>query len=206
MYPNLKEKTTVFYNIIDERKLETMTVKSEGFNDQFNGTRILTVGRLTSQKGQDIIPRVLIKLKAEGINVRWYCLGDGENRSELQNLIKKHNLEEYFILLGIKNNPYPYVKECDIYVQLSRHEGYCITLAEARAFNKPIVTTDFVGAREQIEHGENGLITKFDEKELFSAIKVLIENVNLRYEFENNFKKENVNTTSEIKKLNDCFR
>ncbi|RST72566.1 glycosyltransferase [Siminovitchia acidinfaciens] len=203
LYPNLKEKTSVFYNILDTRQMAIMAEKDEGFNDQFDGIRILTVGRLSIEKGQDIIPSILMKLRTEGKNIRWYCIGDGNSRSELEKLIKKHGAEEHFILLGTKQNPYNYIRQCDIYVQPSRHEGYCISLAEAKVFNKPIVTTDFAGAREQIENGKNGLIVKFDEYAIYAAVKTLINNQSLCVKFKNNLKRTNVNTTYEIKKLYD---
>ena len=206
IYPHLKRKTSVFYNIIDQQQLENMSLKGEGYVDGFVGIRILTVGRLAEEKGQEIIPRILSKLVAEGFNIRWYCIGDGECRTEIEELIKEFNLEEYLILLGTKNNPYPYIDQCDIYVQPSRHESYCLTLAEARAFNKPIVTTDSLGGMEQIEDGKNGLITKFDENELFIAIKKLITNEELRNKLESTLEKETINTAAEIKKLNECFR
>ncbi|MEH6892453.1 glycosyltransferase [Bacillus sp. JJ864] len=184
--------------------LESMP-KDEGFNDKFDGIRILTVGRITSQKGQDIIPHILMKLKSKGYNIRWYCIGDGESRLKLGSMIKKYDLAEYLVLLGTKNNPYPYIKQCDIYVQPSRHEGYCISLAEARALNKPIVTTDFVGAREQIENGQDGLITRFDESTIYSAIEKLISNKALCAMFRSNLNKKSVNTTAEINKIYDCL-
>ncbi|ETI67547.1 glycosyltransferase [Neobacillus vireti] len=202
-FPNLKKKTSVFYNLIDLKQMEIMAEKDGGFRDHFDGKRILTVGRLCLQKGQDIIPSILLKLKSEGLKVRWYCIGDGESRSDLESLILKYGLEEHLILLGTKLNPYNFIKQCDIYVQPSRHEGYCISLAEARAFNKPIVTTDFVGAREQIEHGKNGLIIDFDENEIFTAVKTLIDNTDLCEMFEHNLKRANVNHTSELKGLFD---
>ncbi|WP_336481244.1 glycosyltransferase [Bacillus sp. FJAT-53711] len=205
VYPDLKGKASVFYNILDQKRLNLMSVKDEGFNDKFDGIRILTVGRLTSQKGQDIIPSILMKLKSKNYNIKWYCIGDGESRSKLESMIKKYDLEEYLVLLGTKNNPYPYIKQCDIYVQPSRHEGYCITLAEARAFNKPIVTTDFVGAREQIENGQDGLITKFDENEIYSAMENLISNKALCDKFRSNLNRKSVNTTAEINKIYDCL-
>ncbi|MBS4205802.1 glycosyltransferase [Lederbergia citrea] len=201
LFPNLKDKTSVFYNILDKEQLAKMAEKDEGFNDQYDGIRILTVGRLSYEKGQDIIPSILMKLRSKGINIRWYCIGEGESRPVLENLIKTFGLEEHLILLGTKKNPYNYIKQCDVYVQPSRHEGYCISLAEARAFNKPIVTTDFVGAREQIESGHNGLIKKFDENEIYSALITLISNPSLCTKFKNNLKRTNVNTTYEIKKL-----
>jgi glycosyltransferase involved in cell wall biosynthesis len=86
-------------------------------------------------------------------------------------------------------------------VQPSRHEGYCITLAEARAFNKPIVTTDFVGAREQIQDGHNGLIVNFDQDEIANAIKKLIDSQQLCNSLTENLKKSKVDTRSEIHKL-----
>ena len=201
MYPNLKEKTSVFYNIIDKNKLNLMSQTMRGFNDQFDGTRILTVGRLTSQKGQDIIPSILINLKSDGLNVRWYCIGDGESRSELENRIKENNLEENFILLGTKNNPYPYIKQCDIYVQPSRHEGYCITLAEARAFNKPIITTDFVGAREQITDGKTGSIVRFSEQDIYNGLVKLLSNYSLLDNYKTNLENIKVDNNTEINQL-----
>ena len=173
MYPELKDKTEVFYNIISKDKLENMAEQGSGFEDDFEGIRILTVGRLTDQKGQDIIPDIVKLCINDGLNIRWYCIGDGENKDILEEKIKDNKLESRIILLGNKLNPYPYFKECDIYVQPSRHEGYCITLAEARMFSKPIVTTDFVGAMEQIVDGETGLIVKFDKYEIYNAIKKL---------------------------------
>lgn len=172
-YPNLKDKVEVFYNIIDKSELYKLGDEYKVFEKRFDGIRLLTVGRLTEQKGQDLVPEIINMSLKDNLNFRWYLIGDGEEKENLEKLIKKHNLEDRIILLGTKINPYPYFKECDIYVQPSRHEGYCITLAEAIAFNKPIVTTDFVGAMEQIIDGKTGLIVKFDKYELYSAIRKL---------------------------------
>ncbi|MGE8204576.1 glycosyltransferase [Heyndrickxia sp. NPDC080065] len=204
LYPHLKEKTSIFYNLMDREQMEKLVAENNGFDDSFNGIRILTVGRLTKEKGHDLIPSILIKLKEEGYRVRWYCIGDGDRRLELEHSIKQYGLEEYFILLGTKTNPYPYIRQCDIYVQPSRHEGYCLSLAEARTFNKPIITTDFFAAREQIENEQNGLIVNFDENEMYQALKTLINNQTLRTKFENNLKKNNVEMANEIKKVLDC--
>lgn len=205
LFPKLMEKTSVFYNILDKRQMNLIAERADGFTDDFDGIRILTIGRLSSEKGQDVLPSVLLKLKSDGINVRWYCIGDGRFRQKVEQLIKKYGLEEHLILLGTINNPYNYIRQCDIYVQPSRNEGYCISLAEARAFNKPIVTTDFAGAREQIKSDENGIIVKFDENEIYKAVKTLICNQDICVKFEKNLKGSNVTTTYEIKKLLDCI-
>ncbi len=108
--------------------------------------------------------------------MRGYIIGDGPNKNEYQNLINNLGLKDNCILLGAKKNPYPYMKNCDIYVQPSRHEGYCITLAEARCFDVPIVTTNFTGASEQVINEETGIITKIDSEEVYLAIKKLLDN------------------------------
>jgi glycosyltransferase involved in cell wall biosynthesis len=206
MFPNLKEKTSVFYTILDEKKIKEMSLGKESYSDIFTGTRILTVGRLSSSKGQDLIPLVLAKLIANGYsNIRWYCLGEGETRHELETLIRKLHLENDLFLLGNKSNPFPYIKDCDLYVQPSRHEGFCITLAEARALNKPIVSTDSVGAREQIEDGHDGLIVEFDVEQLVNSIKKLISETTLCEKFVSNLKHKNVSSVMEMEKLSELF-
>ncbi len=201
MYPHLKERTSVLYNILDEKKMKILAGEHDGYSEPFDGIRLLTVGRLDPQKGQDYIPAVLKRLVEEGHKVKWYLVGEGWTRMELERNIEELGLEGTLILLGTKHNPYPYIKKCDIYVQPSRHEGYCITLAEARAFNRPIIATDFVGAREQIEHGEEGIIINLNEDEIYEAIKNLIVDTELRNKFQHNLARKKVNTTLEINKL-----
>jgi glycosyltransferase involved in cell wall biosynthesis len=201
LLPSLKDKIEAFSNIMSPELVIKMANEGVGFEDTFDGLRILTVGRLSKEKGQDLIIPVLAKLKENGFNVRWYCIGEGNARKEYEEVIKKYNVENDFILLGSSPNPYSFMKYCDIYVQPSRHEGYCITLAEARALNKPIVTTDFVGAREQINHNHDGLIVNFNDVEILNAIKNLIVNSELRYKFIRNLRSQSMNTSSEINKL-----
>ncbi|EOU1715355.1 glycosyltransferase [Clostridium perfringens] len=192
-YPHLKNKTRVFYNIINTKKIYNLANEFKAFEDNFTGIRILTVGRLTEQKGQDIIPNIIKQLKKDNLSFKWYLVGDGELGSNLKELIKKEDIEEELILLGTKTNPYPYFSKCDIYVQPSRHEGYCITLAEAKLFNKPIIATDFVGAREQIVNEKNGLIVEFDRNCIKNSIKRLINDEKLRAKFSKNLSNSNIN-------------
>ena len=190
-YHKMKDKTDVIYNIINNEQIYNLADEYKAFEDNFDGIRILTVGRLTKQKGTDIIPKIIYTILENRFNIRWYVVGDGEERETIINEIKVLGLEERLILVGTKNNPYPYFKECDIYVQPSRHEGYCLTLAEAKRFNKPIVTTDFVGALEQIKNNETGLIVKFDECEIEKSVLKLIKDEKLRERLCSNLEKIN---------------
>lgn len=175
IFPDYRDKVCVFYNIIDKDDL-CRKAQEEIVIDAFSGTRLLTVGRLCSPKGQDLVPPITRRLLDNGYDIIWYCVGEGENREKIENLIHKYHVESAVILLGNKNNPYPYFKMADIYIQLSRHEGFGITLTEAKVFGLPIITTDFDGASEQITHGETGIIVRFDEDEIYRAIVSLLEN------------------------------
>ena len=199
--PSLKDKTEVFFNIISCNMIEKMSYEGEGFSDDFDGTRILTVGRLSKEKGQDLIIPVLKKLKENGYKVRWYCIGDGPARKEYEKLVDELNIKDDFIFLGSKLNPYTYMKECDIYVQPSKHEGYCITLGEARCFNNPIVTTNFTGANEQIVNENTGLVCEINEEEIYKAIKKLLDDKKLYKNIKDNLNNEIVDSTKEIRKL-----
>ncbi|MGU8818089.1 glycosyltransferase [Clostridium perfringens] len=201
LIPSLSDKTEVFFNIISSTFIKNMAENEKGFNDNYNGIRILTVGRLSREKGQDITISVLEKLIKQGYEVRWYCIGEGNMKKELEDMVKNKNLQENYILLGSKRNPYPFMKECDIYVQSSRHEGYCITLAEARCFNNSIITTNFTGANEQIRNEKTGLIVNFNQDEMYKAIERIIKDRELRDYIGNNLGKELIDTSGEIEKF-----
>lgn len=201
LLPDLTHKIDTFSNIISEGLISGKASEHKGFDDNFEGLRLLTVGRLSMEKGQDLAINVLARLIDNGYNVKWYCIGEGSSRQKYQQLIERLNLTDKFILLGAKTNPYPYMEQCDIYVQPSRHEGYCISLAEARCLNKPIVTTDFVGAKEQIKNEETGLIVGVNENEIYDAVAKLINSKELRNKFSRNLANEFVDTKVEIGKL-----
>lgn len=200
-FPEFKNKTSLFYNIVCSDPIISMSKVDKGFNDNYKGTRILTVGRLSYPKGYDIAIPIFARLKSDGYNIKWYVVGEGEERASLEQLIKKYAVEDSFILLGFCSNPYPYIAQCDIYLQPSRYEGNPLTLTEARVFNKPIICTDFAGAREQIADGETGLIVDLDEEKIYYAIKQLISDKELREKFSYNLSRQKVDNISEINKL-----
>lgn len=199
--PCLRNKVEVFLNIISENLILKQINLGKTFNDSFTGVRLLTVGRLCNQKGQDIAIKVMNKLIKDGLDVRWYCIGDGSNRNEYEKLIREFKMEEKFILLGATDNPYRYMYDCDIYIQPSRHEGYCTTVTEAKILKKPMIITDVNGSREQIKNGYNGIIVDFDEEQIYKAIKNLIKNIELREKFRESLEKEKISTNEQIKKL-----
>jgi glycosyltransferase involved in cell wall biosynthesis len=203
--PILEKKTEVFQNVISPQLIYSQAKAGRGFTDDFDGLRILTVGRLSAEKGQDLAIKVLAKLIENGHHVKWYCVGEGNSRREYETLVERYNLMNKFIFLGANPNPYRYMAECDIYVQPSRHEGYCLTLAEARCLKKPIVTTNFTGANEQIKTGETGLIVSLNENEIYQAIVKLINDNKLCEKFTNNLIADDFNKKMIAEKVTNLF-
>lgn len=170
-FPQFAGKTEVRYNIVPADEVRRLAAGAPTFCDDFRGVRILTVGRLSEEKGQDVTIDTLKILVDKGFDVKWYYVGDGKLRPECERMAAGYGLTERAEFLGVRTNPYGYMKDCDIYVQPSRHEGYCITLAEARCFTAPIVATDFTGAREQLAACPRSVVTGMSAEELAGGIE-----------------------------------
>lgn len=176
VFPQFSNKTEVFYNVVNAKQIKIMSNEHNGFKDNYDGVRLLTVGRLSNEKGQDVAIHALKILLDKGYDVKWYFIGDGKFKNECISLAISLNILEYVVFLGTQVNPYPYMKKCDVYVQPSRHEGYCITLAEARLFTMPIVATCFTGAKEQLDNKNNSFVVGMRANDIAEGImKVLVE-------------------------------
>ncbi|MBE7077430.1 MAG: glycosyltransferase [Clostridiales bacterium] len=149
-------------------------------NIDYNGIKILSLGRLVELKGFHLCVPVCRWLLDEGYNLKWYIAGDGDYRSVVEAEIAKYGLEENFILLGNCDNPYTYIYAADICVQPSSYEGLSRVLLEEKYFKKPIVATGIPSNLEIIEDGVNGIIVNRDSKDIYNAVKVLLDNSDLR--------------------------
>lgn len=157
---------------------------------------ITTVGRLVKQKGYDLAIEAAETLKANGLDFTWYFVGEGSLQTKLQENVLKRGLSKNIVFTGVQGNPYPFMKNADIYVQTSKFEGFGLTVGEAKILQKPIVSTDFPVIHNQIENEVNGLIVGMSGKEIADGVLRLLNNKDLQNKFVSNLQKEN-NTTSE---------
>ena len=206
MYPECTSKTEVFHNLIDQNRILSMAEEPGGFSDEYQGIRILTVGRLTRQKDFVQSVRAMKFLKEKGVNARWYILGDGEQRSVLDSLIRQLGLTEDFILLGMTENPYNYIKQSDIYVHATRYEGKSIAIQEAQVLGKPILVSDCSGNREQVINGVDGLLCELTPEAIAEGVKQLIENEALREQYGKMAAKKHMTEHKETEKLLSLLR
>ena len=174
VYPECRNRTFVFHNLIDKDEICRKAELPGGFNDTYTGKRILTVGRLTSQKAYEIAIDAMKILKEQGVKARWYVLGEGELRNKLQQKIDSLGLKEDFLLLGAIENPYPYYKQCDLYVHATRFEGKSIAIQEAQVLGCTILVSDCSGNREQVENGTDGVLCQLSPEEISKNIAELL--------------------------------
>lgn len=183
VYPEYEKKVRVFHNVINQKNIKDMALLEGGFNDEFSGKRILTVGRLTYQKAYPLAVEAMRLLKEDGFNVRWYVLGEGPERASLEQQIRESGLINDFILLGAVENPYPYYKQTDLYVHATRFEGKSIAIQEAQTLGCAVIASDSNGNREQIEDGKDGLLCVLDALSIKEAISSLLKDNVKRMEF-----------------------
>lgn len=189
LFPNKEEQIQVVYNIIDKEKIKKLAIERNPIPQDSN-FHIVSVGRLHEAKGYDIAIRAFKKLHDMYPDVCLHIVGEGPLKEKLRKQIKENNLDNVCLLEGKTVNPYCYMRQADIILQSSRYEGYCIVLAEAKTLCKPIVTTDFFGAREQIKDYTTGMIVKCTEESIYKSLKKMYENPNLRNVFAYNLMKE----------------
>lgn len=178
VFPTLAYKSEFHHNIIIREQIRSLSLSGSTYDDDFKGYRLLTIARMSTEKGIQDALHTLRELLQSGVQVRWYFIGDGPEMKQYKLLAEKLSINDDAIFLGNQINPYRFLKDCDIYVQPSRGEGFCIALAEAICLDKPIVATDFSGAREQLAERETALIIGIHAQTLSDGIKKMIKRIN----------------------------
>lgn len=181
--PQYAEKIIAVNNLIDIERIKRMSAEEPETKFPKERFNIVSCGRLSEAKGMDIAASACGELVSAGFtNIRWWIVGGGPEEDALREQIAKLHLEEYVMLLGMRSNPYPYIRMADLYVQPSRFEGHCVTVMEARILAKPILATKNA-AREQINDGCDGMLCDTDASSIAGGIRVLIEHSELREKF-----------------------
>lgn len=157
-YPALASKTELFRNIISPSAIERDSQQPSAFKYCEGALNIVTVGRLNHEKGQELAIAAIALLRQRGIDAVLHLVGSGRTELQCRRQALEAGIDDYVRFYGTQVNPYPFMANADLYLQPSLHEGYCITLAEAKVFDAPIVATDFTGAREQLASRSNAIV------------------------------------------------
>ncbi|WP_164918995.1 MULTISPECIES: glycosyltransferase [Acutalibacteraceae] len=200
-FPDQSSKFHVIYNIISSAFLRSMAEKETGFDDGYSGIRVLSIARLSHQKGLDLAMPAVVALNRKGLPVRWYIIGVGPEEESLKRQASELGAGDSVMFLGERGNPYPYVRECDIYMQPSRFEGKSIAVDEAMVLCRPILLTSFSTASDQITSGEDGLIVSMTTEGVERGLERLARSVELREKYVQALSRRDLTNENEIDKL-----
>lgn len=196
LYPMFANKMTYLENYVDAQEI---MVKSQEFEvPKVEGKlNLCTCGRLTPVKGFDLAVEAAKSLKEKNVPFFWRFVGDGSDREKLEKLIDEYELEKDIQITGMKDNPYPYIAGCDVYVQTSREDAHPLTVMEALRLRRPVVSTATVGGDFLVNNKVNGILVDINgeaiaegidllsrEKELFENINDYLEQVDYSMAFE----------------------
>lgn len=175
--PKYKDKVVAIHNLTDVNGIREKAMKPS--EEKFDSTKfhIVSVGRISREKGMDIAVRACAELVKNGhTDICWWIIGNGPAMHEVKETVAELHMEKYVIMAGMKINPYPYIRQADLYVQPSRFEAFGLTIIEAMILGKPVIATNSMGACEIIDDGKNGLLCEADAKQMEEQIEFLIQN------------------------------
>lgn len=179
------------------------------YPSEYTGIRnkkiLISIGRLSQQKGFDIAIDAAKVLKERGVDFYWFVIGQGELEKNLQEQIKKNRVEECFSLLGVRENPYPYIKHAYILVQTSRFEGKSVVLDETKILAKPFVVTNYSTVCDQVINGKEGIVANIEPEDIADSIMKLLEDKALYKEIESYLEVHEYGNIEEMKKYYDVF-
>lgn len=185
--PTFANKILVIHNLID---VVGILEKGEStVSETFDSSKfhIVTVGRIAKEKGIDLAVRACAELVEKGVRgFHWWIVGGGPEDENIRDMIKQLKLEEYICMTGMKDNPYPYMKRANLYVQPSRIEGYPMTILEAMILGRVVISTNNPGAREIITNDKMGVLCNCSSKAIADTIMRMISDKKYFMEIENN--------------------
>lgn len=175
--PEYSSKVTMINNLSDVTGIQEKSheqISEEFRNDFFN---IVTCGRISKEKGMDLAVWACYRLVTDGYEkIKWWIVGDGPAYEDVKRLVHKLKLETHVFMLGMKENPYPYIAKANLYVQPSRFEGCPMSILEAVILNKVVLSTNNKGAEEMLRNLKCGILCEIDGADIAKKIEILLSN------------------------------
>ena len=203
VFPKLKRKIVLIENPLPVKMIIQQSEYKEKDLPQKKNDEIilLSIGRFCEAKNFENIPNICKRIREKGCNVKWYIIGFGAGEQLIRKRIIECNMQEWVIILGKKENPYPYIKFCDWYIQPSKFEGKAVTVQEAQILNKPVIITDYATSQSQLKNGIDGVIVPLDNYNCAYRISEIIENISLKNTLINNTKNSDYSGKKSIENI-----
>jgi glycosyltransferase involved in cell wall biosynthesis len=201
VFPELAGKVQPVENILP-RELTTKQAEQPQIDMPSDGAiKILSVGRFCNAKNFDNAPDICRRLVENGLNVKWYLIGYGGDEALIRQKIAEAGMQDRVIILGKKDNPYPYMRACDLYVHPSRYEGKAVTVREAQLLGKPVVITNYATSASQLEDGVDGVIVPMDNEGCAAGIAALLRDPARMQRLSESCAKRDYTNSAEVEKI-----
>lgn len=200
-FPSLKDKVFVFENIMSAKLIVTQSKDNPKLSFSPENINLLSVGRFCHAKNFDNVPEICKIIRNNGLNVKWYLIGYGGDENLICKKIQEENMQNYVIMLGKQENPYPYINMCDVYIQPSRYEGKCVAVREAQMLGKPVIITNYTTSSSQLNNGVDGIIVPMDNRSCGEEIAKILNNKELLEKIKRNCAKNDYSGFEEAKKI-----
>lgn len=201
-FPSLKNRIMIIENLLAVKSLQEQANMDVPEKLQKKGkTILLSIGRFCEAKNFDNVPDICRRIVEKGEPIVWYIIGFGADEELIRQRIEENNMRENVIILGKKKNPYPYIMQCDWYVQPSRFEGKAVTVREAQALHKPVIIANYPTAKSQLVDGYDGIIVPQDNEKCAEAISRILKNKDLKERLIRNTYNEDYSNKEEMRKL-----
>lgn len=212
IFPSLKDKIIEIENILSPDFVQSrseLIPESEIEKEMptiSESLKLLTIGRYSPPKKLEEIPAICRGIIKSGVDVRWYIIGYGGSDDYIRREIEKEGMQNHVFLLGKKENPYPYIKACDWYIQPSRYEGKSVVVREAQMLNKPVIVTNYPTASSQIKDSVDGVIVPMAIPECVAQIAKILNNDSLRDSIVAYLQEHDYGNMSEVEKVYQLIR
>ena len=219
VFPSLKDKIEVFENILSPKFIREQAEINENVNVNANHEYdenkkelsfsfpltliFLSVGRYTAAKNFDNVPFICKLLVNKKLKFKWYIIGFGGDEALIRSNIEKAGMQDVCILLGKRENPYPYMKACDLYIQPSRFEGKAVTVREAQILCKPVIITNYATSGSQVKNGVDGIIVPQGNEQTAEGIYTFVQDKALQEKIVNYLQSHDYGNEDEVRKLEE---
>lgn len=200
-FPELAGRVRTIENILPQALIRNQADEPQADMPSDGSTVLISVGRFCEAKNFDNVPDICHRLVADGLDVTWYLIGYGGDEPLIRQKIDEAGMEDRVIILGKKDNPYPYMRACDLYVQPSRYEGKAVTVREAQLLGKPVVITDYATSGSQLEDGVDGVIVPMDNAGCAAGIAALLRDPAQMQQLSENCAKRDYTNSAEVEKI-----
>lgn len=201
VFPELAGKVQTIENILPKELICKQAAAPQTDLPSGGAKILLSVGRFCEAKNFDNVPDVCRRLVADGLDVKWYLIGYGGSEPLIRQKIAEAGMQDRVIILGKKDNPYPYMRACDLYVQPSRYEGKAVTVREAQLLGKPVVITDYATSASQLADGVDGVIVPMDNAGCTAGIAALLRDPARMQRLSENCAKRDYTNSAEVEKI-----